>query len=188
MATYRATGGSAAGFAAFESYSQKSKKYDAGETLRKWEQLAKSPPDKIGAGTILHMADEASPIWRDTTPEQRAEIERSAALTPIQYDQQRVEVAKTLGIRIGTLDAYVERVRPPQPYGPSVVEGQGTPLNLPPTDPWHEPVAGEKLVADLEAAIKAHVILNDDQSLAVALWTMHTYAFEFAENSARLYF
>jgi putative DNA primase/helicase len=69
MAIWRATAGSAAGFEAFDQWSRKSKKYSAAETLQKWEQLFRSPPTEIGAGTIFHLADEAAPGWRDTTTE-----------------------------------------------------------------------------------------------------------------------
>jgi hypothetical protein len=127
MATWRATGG--AGFEAFDKWSQKSKKYVAEETSAKWAQFTTSPPTLIGAGSIFFMADEASPIWRDVTPERRDEIERLASLPYIQYDMRRKGVAKALGIRVDTLDQYVARVRPPSPVG---VEGQGTPMSFPP--------------------------------------------------------
>jgi putative DNA primase/helicase len=43
------------------------------------------------------------------------------------------------------------------------------------------------LVADMETAIRKHVVLSEHQALAVALWCMHTHAFEFADHSSRLY-
>ena len=39
--------------------SKRNKAYDAKETRRRWEHYSKSPPDKIGAGTIFHLAAEA---------------------------------------------------------------------------------------------------------------------------------
>ena len=82
------------------------------------------------------------------------------------------------------LDGLVDRLRP---ASEDIIEGQGTQIRFEPIDPWTEPVAGEKLVIDIEAAIRSHVILSDEQKLAVALWTMHAHAFEFADNSARLH-
>lgn len=64
MATWRATGGAAEGFAAFDAWSKKSPKYDACVTAQKWAAYFKSPPTEIGAGTIFHLADQASPTWR----------------------------------------------------------------------------------------------------------------------------
>jgi hypothetical protein len=100
-----------------------------------------------------------------------------------QYDQQRKEAAEHLGIRLSTLDDYVQRARPPS----EEVAGPGRPLNFAPIDPWTEPVEGEKLVADLEAAIRKHVVLSEHQALAVALWVLHAHALECAEHSPRLH-
>ena len=63
MATWRATGGSEAGFVAFDAWSKKSSRYDADTTAAKWAAYFKSPPTHIGAGTIFLLADQASPIW-----------------------------------------------------------------------------------------------------------------------------
>lgn len=67
MATYRATGGSDEGFALFDKWSQKWPGYNAEHTAARWEALRRSPPTKIGAGTIFHLANEAAPGWRGTT-------------------------------------------------------------------------------------------------------------------------
>jgi len=67
LATWRATGGSDAGFAAFDAWSKKSKKYNLdpdSTTTERWTHYPSSPPTEIGAGTLFHMADEASPGWR----------------------------------------------------------------------------------------------------------------------------
>jgi hypothetical protein len=65
MATFRATGGSADGFRAFDAWSAKWPAYDAGYTRNRWETYRRSPPNRIGAGTVFHLADKASPGWRD---------------------------------------------------------------------------------------------------------------------------
>jgi hypothetical protein len=59
MAIWAATGGSDAGFAAFDQWSQKSKKYNAGTTRKKWNDISSCPPDRIGAGTLFHLAQES---------------------------------------------------------------------------------------------------------------------------------
>ena len=63
MAVWRATGGSAEGFTIFDEWSQKSAKYDAGTTRREWDKLTRSPPTRIGAGTVFHHASAADPTW-----------------------------------------------------------------------------------------------------------------------------
>jgi hypothetical protein len=63
MATWRATLGSQEGFAAFDAWSRKSPKYDADTTAAKWAEYFKYPPLRVGAGTIFHLANQASPNW-----------------------------------------------------------------------------------------------------------------------------
>jgi AAA domain/Primase C terminal 2 (PriCT-2)/Bifunctional DNA primase/polymerase, N-terminal len=65
MAVWRATAGSEAGRAAWDAWSKKNPaKYDARNTAEKWAAYFKSPPTRIGAGTIFYLADQASPGWR----------------------------------------------------------------------------------------------------------------------------
>src|SRR5262249_7235764 len=63
MAIFAATGGSDAGLNQFHRWSSKSKKYDVRETDRRWGGLHRSPPQKIGAGTLFYLARDASPDW-----------------------------------------------------------------------------------------------------------------------------
>ena len=69
MAVYRATGGSEAGFDAFDTWSQKWRGYDAANTRERWESFHRSPPTEVGAGTIFYMANEACPGWDRITVE-----------------------------------------------------------------------------------------------------------------------
>ena len=71
MATWRATGGSEAGFQAFDKWSQKWVDYDADDTRKAWRAITASPPNQIGAGTLFHRADQASPGWRDNVGDQK---------------------------------------------------------------------------------------------------------------------
>ena len=108
MAVWRATDGSAEGFAVWDTWSKKSPKYNAHNTAQKWAAFFRSPPTKIGAGTIFHLADQASPNWRNKEqPDTEAEIERLAKLSDVEYDREREAAAKKLGIRLGTLDQRV---------------------------------------------------------------------------------
>jgi predicted P-loop ATPase len=119
MAVWRATGGSADGFTAWDTWSKKSPKYDARNTAQKWAAFFKSPPTKIGAGTIFHLADQASPNWRKPwrkeQPATEAEIERLAKLSRVDYDREREAAAEKLGIRLTTLDELVEEKKTPKP-------------------------------------------------------------------------
>jgi predicted P-loop ATPase len=116
MAVWRATSGSAEGFAVWDAWSKKSPKYDACNTAQKWAAFFKSPPTKIGAGTIFHLADQASPNWRNKEqPEIDAEIERLAKLSDVEYERERLGAAKKLGMRASKLDELVEKKKTPKP-------------------------------------------------------------------------
>ena len=63
LATYRATGGAEDGFDAWRAWSEKSGKYDAEECRSRWIHFHKSPPTRIGFGTLYYMAVQANPLW-----------------------------------------------------------------------------------------------------------------------------
>jgi hypothetical protein len=64
MACWAAFGGSDQGFAAFDQWARKSKKYHGG-TRKRWAHYFKSPPSKLTAGSNIYWANKASPGWRD---------------------------------------------------------------------------------------------------------------------------
>jgi putative DNA primase/helicase len=63
LAVFRATGGSDRGFHIFDQWSRKSSKYDEANTRREWASIHRSPPTRIGAGSIFYEADRADPTW-----------------------------------------------------------------------------------------------------------------------------
>jgi Primase C terminal 2 (PriCT-2) len=63
MAIYAANSGDE-GFKAFDAFSQKSKKYDAARTAKKWQEIQRSPPTKMTAGKLHYSADQCAPGWR----------------------------------------------------------------------------------------------------------------------------
>jgi P4 family phage/plasmid primase-like protien len=71
MAFFAASNGSEAGFAAFERVSQRSAKYDASETRRRWEHFHRSPPHRLGPGTLIYEARQVDPEFR--LPSRRAD-------------------------------------------------------------------------------------------------------------------
>jgi hypothetical protein len=62
MAIYTASGGSELGFAAFDDFSSRSPKYDAYAVRERWANYRRSPPSRIGLGTLVHHARQAG--WR----------------------------------------------------------------------------------------------------------------------------
>jgi hypothetical protein len=59
MAVWRATGGSSAGWEAFNAWSGRNGAYAPEATRHRWDHYATSPPTSIGAGSIFYMAAEA---------------------------------------------------------------------------------------------------------------------------------
>src|SRR5215831_13475141 len=91
MAMFAATGGSSAGFAIFDRFSQKSPKYNAKNTLDRWRSFHSSPPNRIGMGSLHHWASESQPGWLSDFDERlQDEINAaSAAAAGIKVEQER---------------------------------------------------------------------------------------------------
>jgi Protein of unknown function (DUF3631) len=113
------------------------------------------------------------------------EIVGLAALSPVAYDQQRKDAAKRLGMRVGTLDDRVERLRS-RSGGDADADKQGQEISFKPPEPWPDPVDGAALVEEMIAAHRKYVIMSEQGALAVALWEIHAYALDAAEHSPRL--
>lgn len=64
MALWSATSGSEDGLSIFLDWSAKASKFDHATTVARWRHYAKSPPTKIGAGTLYFEAREADPSFR----------------------------------------------------------------------------------------------------------------------------
>ncbi len=58
LALFAASAGSADGFAAFDSWSRKSPKYDPRTVAERWDNYRRSPPTRISIGSLLHVARE----------------------------------------------------------------------------------------------------------------------------------
>ena len=97
----------------------------------------------------------------DRTPDgnrPEAVINKLAQLDPVEYDRCRKDVAKTLGIRVETLDCEVEKRRPGLGEG---LNGPGSPLDLHAPKPWPKPVDGAALLDELVATFKRYLALPD---------------------------
>jgi P4 family phage/plasmid primase-like protien len=136
-AIHHGSNGSAAGLAAFHSFSAKSNKYDARETDVAWRHLTDCPLDDISVGSLFGMALAAdpswrSPSWRRAEAARRAEEQRRAAeaaasedtsdpradliaelalLSPLEYADRRDAMARKLGVNKTLLDELVKAER-----------------------------------------------------------------------------
>ena len=109
-------------------------------------------------------------------------IARLAELDPLEYDKQRPNAARALGVSLGALDRAVKEQRARR----SDTKGQGRALELPSIEPWDLPVNGAELLDELCKAIGEHVVLPEGGTEAMALWALHTHVFDCFNHSPRL--
>jgi hypothetical protein len=79
MALFNATERSAEGKALWSAWSATSVKDDPAATAKRWEDYKKSPPDRIGAGSLFYWARQIDPNWLPPS-ELIAEVNREYAL------------------------------------------------------------------------------------------------------------
>lgn len=112
-----------------------------------------------------------------------AEISRLVSLPPLTYSRERTAAAQRLGVSVTALDEAVKRQRIKSSELPP---GQGTPLALPEIVPWHEPVDGVALLADILDALRQYLVLDVGLSEIVALWVLHAHTLDAFTFSPRL--
>jgi Protein of unknown function (DUF3631) len=113
--------------------------------------------------------------------DERAEIARLAALSPLQYDRERGGAAEELGVTVGALDRAVKEAR----NANADTKGQGRAFELPVIEPWPSAVDGAELLSAITDAIKRHVVLPVNSAEIVALWALHTHCFNCFGHSPR---
>ena len=68
MTIWASTDGSEEGRLAFHEWSAKAKKYDQAETEKRWQHYFRSPPTRLGFGSLVYRARQADPEWRYENP------------------------------------------------------------------------------------------------------------------------
>jgi putative DNA primase/helicase len=100
------------------------------------------------------------------------------ALTPMDYDRQRKDAAKSLGVQVKTLDEKVKAARRADDTSES--------LPFPVVAAWPEPIVPADLLASIVTTINRFLILSPEEAMASALWVAHTYLVEQFQHSALL--
>jgi len=116
-----------------------------------------------------------------------AEIERLAALDPINYEIARAEAAARLKVRAFVLDREVAKKRRALGLDSDKDDdGQGRAVKITDVVPWPEPVDGDRIATTLAAAVKTYAVLPDTAADATTLWVLHTWLVNNFSISPRL--
>ena len=188
---------------AAHTFSKKSNKYDPAATDQRWQEISKSPPTRMGIGSLIFKVQQIKPNW--IPPSQRtaaplnhhsatshqpvqtqqpltAQFRELATMSAVEYDRVRAKEAEALGIRVSTLDDEVGKLRDTDDGSSRA----GRSLELPSPEPWPTPVDGAKLLDDIMQAILRFVFMPKEAAVAVALWIVHAYVFEASMITSRL--
>jgi putative DNA primase/helicase len=122
-----------------------------------------------GAETVL-VAIETAEVFEPPPETPEAAAVRLASLSLFEYDRVREAEAKSLEIRVVTLDKEVARIR-------GQMNADNADDFLADVELWPEPVGGAELLDQLVEAARAHLVLPDGGAEAIALWTLlaHTH-------------
>ncbi|MGH8577105.1 MAG: DUF3631 domain-containing protein, partial [Gammaproteobacteria bacterium] len=115
----------------------------------------------------------------------RAAVERLAKLSPIEYDRVREVEAQALRVRVGTLDAEVQKMRVAMdPGGGASIQGQAVLFDDP--EPWPDEVDGAAVLNGASDTLTTHLGQPDGAADAMALWTAHAHCHTAFLHSPRL--
>jgi putative DNA primase/helicase len=118
--------------------------------------------DKLGAATV--------------TMDDRAEIERLAKLTRMDYDRTRKDAAKRLRVKVTALDQEVgERRKQADEESSTLPHWQ--------VEPWPDAVTPAALLDSIVAVFNRYIVLPKYAAEALALWILHAWTFNAGDIS-----
>ena len=112
-----------------------------------------------------------------------AAIERLAALSDNDYELVREDEAEKLGFRPTFLDKVVKKTKAANAGAALDPSAAKLAKHFSPVEPWPEAVDGGALLLELVKAIRAHVVMEENAAIAVALWILHAHAHDAAAIS-----
>jgi hypothetical protein len=124
------------------------------------------------------------------TDEKKAEAEAAeqvmidglARLSPTDYDRQRTDRARDLGVRRSTLDNEVEarRAQQQQDAGHAPLFGHWV------VKPADEAVDTDALLLQIQRRLQRHIVFSLDQAVVTAAWVLFAWIHEVATHSPKL--
>ena len=103
-------------------------------------------------------------------------VARLAKMSPIEFDQVKVEEAAALGCTASALAKEVKAWRKQQPK-----QAQDLP------ECWPEEVDGDALLDDLCRALRQYIVIEEKHLHTLVLWAVHTHCFQIWQNTPRLH-
>ena len=105
-----------------------------------------------------------------------------ATMDELDYDRSRKAIAQGFGIRVSELDALVKKEKRNDGLQfPD--EGQGAGVFFVDPAPWGHKVEGVEILGELKGIFERFIVLPDFAATTLALWVMHTHAFDAARIS-----
>ena len=165
--------------AAFEQRLPKLRGSSPAPTAVKLATKGREPKAEEKSGCAAPVVNSKAPAPASAAPEDRVQVRAAIAtlaeLSKLEFELQRKEAAKAIGLRVSTIDQLVNDARSQS----LATEPEDQPL-------WPEPVDGAALLDELVSTIRKYVILGLAETHAAALWILFTHCFSAASFSPRL--
>jgi hypothetical protein len=137
--------------------------------------LVLSPLDDL----IDRAADDVGAAFEASSIAALAKLRSTSAA---EYEVRR-EQLKAIGVRVSALDKLVGKQ---QAQTGDAAAGQGRKVQAQEIKPWEESVDGAKLLDEISAAIRAHIVLTQEQADTVALYSVYSHAYGVFKVAPRL--
>lgn len=106
----------------------------------------------------------------EASEDDKATLASVINMSDMDYDRNRIKIAKKLGCRVVTLDKHRKN-------GGDKAEETSC-LYLSEAEPCANPVNGAELLDEIVAFIKDYLVLPEGAARATALWVIHTYSYD----------
>lgn len=132
-----------------------------------------------GLDAVLRSVNSAADPESDVGPlAVRAEIKRLAALSSLEYEQQRTKSAKRLGVRPNFLDERIKEERTLQHAISKACSSDFGDGKL-----WDSPVDGAELAAEICQTIERYMVVLPAAAIAMTFWIISAHALSLMQVS-----
>ena len=142
---------------------------EAGGTREELDKLIEVAPDWQPPAAEVDKADskKSSDEAKATATATENELLEALARMPpgVEFARQRARVARDLGVPRGAIDDELEARRSGE-HATAPLHGWWI------VEPWPGPVDSDSLLRDIIARLRRHIVISEDDGLAIALWIM----------------